>query len=321
MKGKLKNSFIIVAVIGLLVISLTGLLPKGDDEYSGWAFYAGSNSGNRYSSGDQITKKNVSQLQQVWAYDSKDSTGRGGAMPTNPIVVDGILFGVSPQMNLFAVDAATGKEKWVFKPTHPESRGSIRGLSFWKDENGTDKRIIYASGAYMYQVNAADGKIVKSFGENGALDLRKDIDVDEASPNASVQGNSAVVIYKDMMITGMRVSEGTDALPGHIRGLDVRTGKRVWIFHTIPHPGEPGYETWEDKDAWKRVGGANNWAGITLDEKRGIVYIPTGSATPDFFGGNRLGANLYANSLIALDAATGKYIWHFQVVHHDMWDR
>lgn len=283
-----------------------------------WRTFSGANDGNRYSPGDQITKKNVARLDIAWVYDTGDEAKRT-TIPTTPLMIDGVLYGVSPQLNLFALNATSGEEKWLFKPLDPDAKGSVRGIAYWQDKSGSDKRIFYSTGPFLYAVDATDGTVKKDFGKGGFIDLREDLDGE--FENSSVAGNAAPVIYKNLLITSMRVSEGSDAVPGHIRAFDVITGRRQWIFHTIPQPGEPGYETWEDKDAWKRVGGANNWAGMALDEKRGIVYVPTGSATPDFYGANRLGSNLYANSLIALDAATGKYIWHFQVVHHDLWDR
>lgn len=288
-----------------------------NDELS-WTTFAGSKDGSRYSAGSQITKQNVSRMGIAWIYETGDDVTKT-TIPTTPLMIDGVLYGVSPQLNLFALHAGSGDEKWVFKPLDSKAKGSIRGISYWQSADGVDKRIFYSTGPFLYAVDAVDGRIKTSFGKGGFIDLRDDLDGDYHT--ASAMGNAAPTIYKNLLITSMRVSEGSDAIPGHIRAFDVITGKRKWIFHTIPQPGEPGYETWEDKDAWKRVGGANNWAGMTLDQKRGIVYVPTGSATPDFYGANRKGANLYANSLLALDAATGKYLWHFQVVHHDIWDR
>ena len=309
----------ILYILCAVILFLAGSwIPPVKDIYQSWSTFAGSNDGIRYSSGNEINTQNVSKLQVAWVYDTQDRAEKT-TIPTTPIILDGILYGVSPQLSLFALDAATGKERWVFKPLDPTAKGSIRGIAFWQNKNGSDKRIFYSTGPYLYAVNAVNGIIRKEFGQGGFIDLRKDLDGDY--PYGSASGNAAPTIYKDLLITSMRVSEGSDALPGHIRAFDVITGKRKWIFHTIPRPGEPGYETWEDKDAWKRVGGANNWAGMALDEKRGIVYVPTGSASPDFYGANRKGSNLYANSLIALNASTGKYIWHFQVIHHDLWDR
>ena len=314
----MKALFYLTILLAFVSASWVFSPPYTKDIYQSWSTSAGSNDGIRYSSGDEINTKNVSKLELAWVYDTQDKAEKT-TIPTTPIMLDGILYGVSPQLNLFALDAASGKERWVFKPLDPTAKGSIRGIAFWQNKDGSDKRIFYSTGPYLYAVNAVNGMIRKDFGQGGFIDLRKDLDGDYSDGSAS--GNAAPTIYKDLLITSMRVSEGSDAIPGHIRAFDVITGKRKWIFHTIPQPGERGYETWEDKDAWKRVGGANNWAGMALDEKRGIVYVPTGSASPDFYGANRKGSNLYANSLIALNASTGKYIWHFQVVHHDLWDR
>lgn len=298
--------------------------------YSGWATYAGSKDGNRYSSNDQITAGNVSQLQVAWTYGTNDKdTGNRSQNQCNPIMVDGILYGTSPRLKLFAVNAATGKQQWLFNPADEDTaakndpsaffKGS-RGVAYWQDAPGSDKRIFYSVGAKTYAINAADGKPVRSFGKKGYIDLSDSLDR-EKDFNPFIAGTTPGVIYNNLLIICARVAESADAAPGHIRAYDVRTGERRWIFHTIPHPGDVGYNTWPDKDAWKRLGAANNWSGMSLDEKRGIVYVPTGSIGGDFYGGIRKGQNLFANSLIALDAATGKYLWHFQVVHHDLWDR
>ncbi len=313
-KGNLQ---FILAFVFLILQSLSCTNPE-EVKYYDWSVFAGTKEGLRYSSITDINKKNVSRLEMAWVYDSGDSTDKT-QIQTNPIVVDGVLFGTSPKMKLFAVDAATGKEKWVFKPLFPEAQGTIRGVTFWQDDEGEKKRILYAVGPYLYAVNAVDGKNIQDFGTGGFIDLRKELDGD--FDNASVAANAPGIIFNDLIILSLRVSEGHDAAPGYVRAFNVMTGKREWIFHTIPWPEEKGYDTWEDKGAYKRVGGANNWAGMALDEKRGIVYVPTGSATPDFYGGNRLGDNLFANSIIALDAASGGYKWHYQVVHHDLWDR
>lgn len=306
-------------------LRLTLLMPltfiaciSGKKEDSGWTTYAGDKAGIRYASSDQINKNNVTKLKQAWIYDTRDYQDKS-QIQCNPIVIDGVLYGTTPSLNLFAVDAATGRELWKFVQPNPNARGVIRGIAYWADDNKANRRIFYSAGPYMYAVDAATGKLVTGFGKNGMIDLRDGLDGDYA--NTFAAGNAPGIIYKNFIITSMRVSEGGDAAPGHIRAFNVLTGKRVWIFHTIPRPGELGYNTWEDKDAWKHTGGANNWAGMALDEKRGIVYISTGSATPDFYGASRLGSNLFANCIIALNAQTGKYIWHYQVVHHDLWDR
>ena len=290
-------------------------------DYSTWAYYAGTRDGTRYSSNDEIDVKNVNHLKVAWTYSTNDKdTADRSQIQCNPIVVDGILYGTSPRLKLFALNAATGDQKWLFDPAIEGVGGINRGVVYWQDEKGEDKRILYGVNARLYAINATDGTPISTFGENGTVDLRKDLDV-ENPEDKTLFAKTPGVIFKDLLIMGSSVSEGDDALPGHIRAYDVRTGKRQWIFHTIPHPGEFGYDTWEDKDAWKKVGGANSWAGMSLDVERGVVYVPTGSATPDFYGGFRKGPNLFANSVIALDAATGRYIWHYQIVHHDLWDR
>lgn len=284
-----------------------------------WHTFTGTNEGMRYVEHGDITTDNVNQLTIAWEYDTGDSVGKGSTIPTTPLMVDGVLYGVSPNQHLFALDARSGKEHWVFKAPDSTARGSIRSISFWQDKSGREKRLFYATGPKLYAVDATTGKGIATFGDGGCIDLRRNLDGPYES--SWMAGNTAPTVYKDLLITGMRLSEGADAAPGHIRAFDVRTGKRQWIFHTIPHPGEKGYETWEDPDAWKHIGGANNWAGMAIDENRGIVYIPLGSSTPDFYGKRRKGQNLFANCLLALDANTGRYLWHFQTVHHDLWDR
>ncbi|SEK73831.1 quinoprotein glucose dehydrogenase [Parapedobacter koreensis] len=193
-------------------------------------------------------------------------------------MVGGILYGVSPNQNLFALDARTGEERWVFKAPDPAARGSIRGLAYWEDNAAREKRLFYATGPKLYAVDALTGTAIPSFGKGGYIDLRADMD--GPYQNSWMAGNAAPIIYKDLLITGMRVSEGADAAPGHIRAFDVHTGKRRWIFHTIPHPGEKGYETWRDKDAWKQVGGANNWAGMPLMKNGGSYMFPLDQPHP-----------------------------------------
>ena len=298
--------------------------------YSTWGAYAGSKDGIRYSSNSQITTQNVSQLQVAWTYNSFDrDTANRTQNQCNPIMVDGILYGTTPRLKLFAINAASGKQQWLFDPAVEDTSAKndpyafykvSRGMVYWRDEKGDDQRLLYSVGAKTYCINVLDGKPVRSFGNKGLINLAENLDR-EIGVNAFVAGTTPGVIFKDLLIVGTRVAESADAAPGHIRAFDVRTGERRWIFHTIPHPGEFGYDTWPDKEAWNKLGGANSWAGMSLDEKRGIVYVPTGSIGGDFYGGIRKGTNLFANSLIALDAATGKYLWHYQVVHHDLWDR
>jgi quinoprotein glucose dehydrogenase len=315
--------------IVLFLISFSYCKHRSSSLYNEWNVYAGQKEGNRYSSLDQINIENVHQLEVAWTYSTGDKdTGSRSQIQCNPIIVDGVLYGTSPKLKLFALNAATGEQKWIFDPYAEDTTTNndpyayfkiSRGVTYWKDDKSNDKRIFYSVGSKTFAVDAVSGQSIKQFGKGGYFDLTENLDRDVA--NAFVSGTTPGIIYNDLLIIGTRVGESSDAAPGHIRAYDVRTGKRKWIFHTIPHPGEIGYETWPDKDAWKYLGGANNWAGMSLDEKRGIVYIPTGSIGSDFYGGIRKGTNLFSNSLIALEAATGKYLWHYQVIHHDLWDR
>ncbi|WP_295671492.1 PQQ-binding-like beta-propeller repeat protein [uncultured Mucilaginibacter sp.] len=320
-----RNSLCLLAALCLIIsckkhVSLSG--------HSGWSTYAGSKDGNRYSSNNQITLQNVSQLKAAWTYSSadKDSANRSQNQ-CNPIMVDGVLYGTSPKLKLFALDAATGEQKWLFDPASQDTSKKndpmayykvSRGVTFWEDKNGNNKRLFYSVGQKTFAIDAENGLPIASFGKGGYIDLTEDLG---RKVNSYVSGTTPGVIYKDLIIMGARVDESEDAAPGHIRAYDVMTGKLRWIFHTIPHPGEYGFNTWPDSTAWKKLGSANNWGGMALDEKRGIVYIPTGSVGGDFYGAHRKGTDLFANCLIALDAATGKYIWHYQVIHHDLWDR
>ena len=300
-------------------------------DYTGWKAYAGTKDAMRYSANDQITKQNVSQLKAAWVYSSgdKDSLNRSQNQ-CNPIVINGVLYGTSPRMKLLALEADTGKEIWVFDPAS-EDESLIdeplryykvnRGVAYWRSDDGTSERIFYNVGHKIYAIDASSGKPVRTFGEHGSIDLTQGLDRDFGAAQPFIVSTSPPVVHDNLLISGSRVAETADAAPGHIRAYNVVTGEREWIFHTIPHPGEKGYETWTDPEAYKKLGGANNWAGMSLDPEKGIVYVPTGSASGDFYGGYREGSNLFANSLVALNAATGEYIWHFQTVHHDLWDR
>ena len=296
-------------------------------EYTTWQQYKGSPENIHYSSLTQIDTSNVMQLQVAWEYHTGDAdTINHSQIQCNAIIVDNVLYGTSPKMKLFAIDAATGKEKWQFNPFDSLvgnkraffSMNNSRGAAYWSD-GASDKRLFYTAGSYLYCVNAVTGKSVNEFGDKGKLDLHDGLDRDVK--DLFITSTSPGIIYKDLIIMGSRVDEGAAAAPGHIRAFDVRSGKRQWIFHTIPHPGEAGYETWDDSTAYQFIGGANAWSGFSLDKERGILFACTGSASYDFYGGRRLGNSLYANCVIAIDANTGKHIWHFQSVHHDVWDR
>ena len=276
-----------------------------------WPVYAGTAGGSHYSELKQINRENVNQLRVAWTFDTQET----GGLQTSPIVVHGVLYGISPSQKIFALNAATGQLKWKFdsgiQGTQPD-----RGLAYW--ESGDDRRILVGVMNFVYALNADSGQPIASFGNQGRIDLREGLGRD--TETLFIALTSPPVIYKDLFIVGGRVNETLPAGPGDIRAFEVRTGKLRWSFHTIPHPGEYGYETWP-KDAWKTSGAANNWTGMTLDSKSGVLYIPTGSAAFDFYGGDRIGDNLFANCLLALKAETGERIWHFQAVRHDLWDR
>lgn len=279
---------------------------------SDWPVYGGDSEDNHYSPLTQINKSNVSKLQLAWTFDS----GETGGIETSPIIVGNILYTYTPSKTVVALDGTTGKVLWKFDAQLPGGQ-VVRGVTYWTD--GKESRILAGILSYVYALDAETGQPIKSFGDNGRIDLRQGLGREPAD-RQSVFLTSPGVIYKDLLITGGRNPEGLPAPPGDIRAYDVRTGALRWQFHTIPHPGEPGYETWP-KDAWTYEGAANNWAGMAVDQKRGIVFVPTGSAATDFLGMNRLGNDLYANCELAINAETGKLIWYFQAVHHDLWDR
>ena len=287
-----------------------------------WRTHGGNPAHTQYSPLRQINTTNVSRLKVAWVYHAGDKReDNRSQIQCNPIVVDGVLYATSPQLKVFALNAATGKEIWKFDPfaagAREHSLGVNRGVTYWG--SGRDRRILACAGQQLYALDAATGLPIPTFGNHGRVDLTQGLGRDVSG--LYVLSNTPGAIYKDLLILGTRVGEGPGlAAPGHIRAYDVRTGKIRWIFHTIPWPGEFGYETWP-QDAWKHIGGANAWSGISVDAARGIVFLPIGSAAFDFWGGNRKGIDLFADCLLALDAATGRRIWHYQLVHHDMWDR
>ena len=280
-----------------------------------WPVYNGGADGDHFSKLTQINRGNVAKLAEAWSFD----TGEKGGIQSNPLIVGRTLYAYTPTQKVVALDAATGKLKWKFDSgingTQP-----ARGVSYWTD--GKEGRIFAGVMNFLYCLDPETGKPVESFGEGGRVDLRKGLERVKSDDweKQSIALTTPGLVYKDLIIVGGRNPETHPAPPGYIRAYDVHSGKVRWVFHTIPLPGEPGYDTWP-KDGYKTAGAANNWAGMVLDAERGIVYAPTGSAVMDFYGGDRIGDDLYANCELALDANTGKLLWHFQGVHHDLWDR
>ncbi len=267
----------------------------------------------RYSSLRQINRANVKDLQVAWTYDSGDAF-KGSEMQSNPIVVGGMLYATTPKMRVIALDPVTGKEIWSFDPKasgETQRRFRHRGVTVSGD------RLFFTYRNYLWCLDRRTGKPLVSFGEAGRIDLR--LGLDRPPETVTISASSPGVVFEDLFIIGSTVPETLPGSPGHIRAFDVNTGKLRWIFHTIPHPGEYGYETWP-KEAYKISGGANAWAGLSLDPKLGMVFAATGSASFDFYGSNRIGDDLFADCVLALDARTGKRIWHFQGIKHDVWD-
>jgi quinoprotein glucose dehydrogenase len=279
-----------------------------------WPLYGGTTDNTRYSTLGQITPANVAQLQVAWRYDSHDEFP-GSEMQSNPIVVDGVLYATTPKLRVVALDAVTGREKWSFDPNVGDSRKGRyrhRGVTLFED------RVFVSHRNWVYALDKLTGQPIPTFGDHGRIDLR--VGLGRPAENMSVSASTPGVVFGNLYITGSTVAESLPSSPGDIRAYDVHSGKLVWTFHTIPHPGEPKYDQWP-RDAWKVSGGTNAWAGLTVDHELGYVYGATGSTSFDFYGSNRHGNNLYANTILALDARTGKRVWHFQGLRHDLWDR
>jgi len=282
-----------------------------------WSVCKADAASSNYSLLDQINVSNVGELKPAWTLAIKDNAAGTRPSQCNPIIVDGVMYATSASQRAYAVDAATGKQLWSFDPFHgKESGGEVnRGLAYW--EKGTDKRILFTANNQLFALNAATGKPVTWFGKAGTVDMR--IGLRDNNEDIYVSSTSPGIIYQDLIIMGCRVPDVYGAQPGYIRAYSCLSGKLVWTFHTVPLPGESGYETWS-KESHKVVGGVNNWAGMSLDQTRGMVFLALGSPSYDFYGTDRKGENLYGNCVLALDAASGKHVWHFQTVHHDLWD-
>lgn len=313
---------LISAICLLPILSLSCWSQPQDRD---WPVYLGDKSSTQYSPLNQITTENVNQLEVAWIYNGGERPeGSRIQMECNPLIIEGVLYGTTAELIVFALDATTGHELWRFDPYASkvlQEKGSVnrsgvnRGLTYWS--SGMNARLLYVSENYLYAIDVKTGRLVESFGSEGRIDLKKGLgrNIDNLSYSATSPG----VIFEDLYIMGSRVSPTYPSAPGHIRAFNVRTGEQAWRFNTIPHPGEFGYETWPP-EAYQTSGGANLWTGLSLDEERGLVYCPTGSPTFDYYGGDRIGANLFANTLICLNARTGKRVWHYQIVHHDLLD-
>jgi quinoprotein glucose dehydrogenase len=279
-----------------------------------WSTYGGANGDDQYSPLKQVNRANAAKLQQVWFY---PAGGNGFRYGSNPLVVDGVMFVWGKNNNVVALDATTGKEVWVYDTSNPRAV-SHRGMSYWESKDRSDRRVFFAANNQLYALDAKTGKLVTSFGNSGAVDLREGLGRPLSSVR-QIESGTPGRVFENLIIEGSATGEEYESPPGDIRAYDAVTGKLAWQFHTVPHPGEMGYDTWPP-EAYKYSGGTNNWGDFAIDEKRGIAYFPLGSPTYDFYGADRHGANLFSDCLLALDARTGKYLWHFQATHHDLWD-
>ncbi len=298
----------IAAALALGALSFVVVSGRQAPGEKAWTAYGGHADSSRFFDSTQITSANVKQLQVAWTYPYGDTV-------FHPLVVRGTVYGRGRNGALVALDARTGKELWIRDGMQAMT---TRGMNYWESKDGKDRRLIFSMNDYLQEIDAATGKSIMTFGTEGVTDLRVGLDRDP-DKIARIQSGTPGQVFENLIILGSATGEGYMSPPGDLRAYDVITGQQAWIFHTVPRPGEYGYETWP-KDAWKYIGGTNTWGEVTLDEKRGIVYFPTGSPTYDFYGADRAGMNLFSDCLIALDARTGKRLWHFQTTHHDLWD-
>jgi quinoprotein glucose dehydrogenase len=311
MKIKIRNAYLhlggSLCVAGMLLAQ--GAKPARNVN---WADYGGGSDSLQYSPLRQIDKANVRHLFQAWFYPVQGTSGR---FDFNPLIVDGVMYVLGEQGAIVALDAATGKPIW----THP-TKGvpTDRGINYWESSDRSDRRLIFSADSYLQEIDARTGASIQTFGTDGQVNLREGLGRDPKTI-PQIQTGTPGHIFRNLIILGSATSEAYGAPPGDIRAFDIRSGKLIWTFHTVPHPGEFGYETWP-KDAWKYAGGVNNWGELSIDQKRGIGYFPLGAPTYDYWGGDRVGADLFGDCILALDLRTGKRLWHFQTVHHDLWD-
>src|SRR5690606_626158 len=296
-----------IAVLAAAIAEAQTVQRSGERDYRVWNQYLGGVDSSQYSALDQINRSNVTQLEPVWSYETGDNP------LFNPIVVDGVMY-VRAQGGLVALDAATGREIWK-----NDIAPGTRGVSYWESEDRSDRRLLYLNRGLLTAVDARTGKVIESFGEGGRVDLRVGL-VDDVESVRPLQTNNPGRVFENLIIISLPAGGASySSTPADIHAYDVRTGELVWVFHTVPRPGEFGADTWPD-DAAHAFGGVHNWSESTVDVERGIVFIRNGTARYDFYGGNRHGDNLFGNSIVALDARTGKRLWHFQTIHHDLWD-
>src|SRR4051812_19085808 len=294
--------------VPVLVALMTAATLAADQRAREWRDYGGGPDNSKFSTLKQINKSNIAKLDVAWTYPY-------GETGFNPIVVRGVVYGKGRNSSLVALDAATGKEIWIHDGLEGMTR---RGVNYWESKDGKDRRLIFSISDYLQEIDAETGKSIRTFGSNGVVDMREGLGRDPAMIGR-IQSNTPGKVFENLLLIGSATGEAYFSPPGDLRAYDIVTGKLAWQFHTVPHPDEFGYETWP-KDAWRYVGGTNTWGEITIDPDRAMAYFPTGSGTFDFYGADRHGENLFANCLIALDARTGKRLWHFQNVHHDLWD-
>lgn len=308
-----------ISILGILFLFLfVGCKTDINESTNTWTTYKADEKSTSYSPLDQINVSNVSQLQNAWTFQANDvpSGEQAVSSQSNPIIIDGVMYANSAKQTVYAIDAQTGEQIWAFKAlAEGEPSAASRGVTYW--EKGSDKRILYSAGNYLMAIDTQTGELISSFGENGKVSLN--VGVRDEPDKISVTLTTPGSIFNDLIIIGSRLPDFYGSPPGYVRAYNVMTGELTWTFHTIPHPSEPGYETWPP-DAYKYAGGVNCWAGMSIDAERGMVFLALGSPSYDFYGADRIGANLYGNCVLALDAATGHYKWHFQTVHHDIWD-